>query len=218
MRRNVLLVDDHPMFITAEAEVLEAAFPGVHVFPANSIATARRAIEYGEQFDLVLLDLRMADTNGLSGLLELRALYPRSKIIVISAYSDTETIRKCGLLGAWSFLPKSTAPKSFVDVVGAALGLKSKTARRRSGAAVRRRPIDITEPDTAKPLTTQQVRVLSLICAGHLNKQIAFLLGIKETTVKAHISEILRRLQVTTRTQAILEVYSIGADPAAAPT
>ena len=159
--------------------------------------------------DLVLLDLWLPDTHGFGGLIELRRCYPKLPIVVVSAFADPNVVEKTLVCGAAGFISKATARTDLVSAVSSAIAgdvvvpsellgldasagaeLKSLTKRLRS-------------------LTRQQLRVLEMLCQGLLNKQIAYELEVGETTVKAHVSEILRKLSVTSRTQAVLEVSKL---------
>ena len=213
MPTSVLVVDDHPLFVEALKLVIQNAFPDVDVSEATSIDSARAALDNQGPFDLVLLDLSMPGTRGLDGLIELRTRHPKLPIVVVSALEDPRIIHEVMTCGAAGFISKSTR--------GAELGDSIKEVM--SGAVVLPKGYQPPQADAPKAgssdltarlasLTPQQVRVLQMLRQGLLNKQIAYDLGVGETTVKAHVSEILRKLKVSSRTQAVIEASKIDFD------
>ena len=204
----ILIVDDHPLFVEALKLVIQGAFPEASVSEATSIKSARAILDKGDPFDLVLLDLSMPGTRGLDGLIELRSRHPKLPIVVVSALEDPRIIHEVMTCGAAGFISKSMR--------GSELGLAIQSVM--DGVVVLPKGYQPPRPDapgisdlTAQlaTLTPQQVRVLQMLRQGLLNKQIAFDLGVGETTVKAHVSEILRKLRVSSRTQAVIEASKI---------
>ncbi|MFA5901551.1 MAG: response regulator transcription factor [Hyphomicrobium sp.] len=207
-----LIVDDHPLFIEALELVIQGSFPDATVSKATSIEAARAVLDTGGPFDLVLLDLSMPGTRGLEGVIELRTRYPKLPIVVVSALEDARIIHEVMQCGVAGYVSKSTR--------GADLGQALQDVM--DGAVVV--PKDYQPPamtggsstsDLAAriaTLTPQQVKVLHMLRQGLLNKQIAYDLGVGETTVKAHVSEILRKLKVASRTQAVIESAKIDFD------
>jgi DNA-binding NarL/FixJ family response regulator len=209
----ILIVDDHPLFVEALKLVIHGAFPLAAVSEATSIDSARTILDKGEPFDLVLLDLSMPGTRGLDGLIELRSRHPKLPIVVVSALEDARIIHEVMTCGAAGFISKSTR--------GSDLGLAIQSVI--DGVVVLPKGYRPPRPDAPgtgisdlsarlATLTPQQVRVLQMLRQGLLNKQIAFDLGVGETTVKAHVSEILRKLRVSSRTQAVIEASKIDFD------
>ncbi len=209
---SILIVDDHPLFVEALKLVINGTFPRAALSEATSIESARGVLDKQARFDLVLLDLSMPGTRGLDGLIELRTRYPKLPIVVVSALEDPRIIHEVMQCGAAGFISKSTR--------GSELGRALEEVM--AGSVVL--PKGYEPPPTAAPsgvsdltariatLTPQQVRVLQMLRQGLLNKQIAFDLGVGETTVKAHVSEILRKLKVASRTQAVIEAAKIDFD------
>ena len=206
MPESFLIVDDHPLFLDAIKLAIGSAFPDARTTEAASIAGAREAIAKEGDFDLVLLDLTMPGTQGFDGLLELRTHFPKLPIVVVSALDDPRVIHQAMTCGAAGFISKavrkSELAQSIQSVMNGAVCLPKGYE-----------PPDGEEQGVADPelvsrlrsLTPQQLRVLKMLRQGLLNKQIAFNLGVGETTVKAHVSEILRKLRVASRTQAVIE-------------
>ncbi|KAB2941526.1 MAG: response regulator transcription factor [Hyphomicrobium sp.] len=207
---GILIVDDHPLFVEALEQVIQGTFPDATVAKATSIDTARAVLDKESRFDLVLLDLSMPGTRGLEGVIELRTRYPKLPIVVVSALEDPRIIHEVMQCGAAGFISKSTR--------GGDLGRALKQVM--EGTVVLPKgyqPPEVTSASSdlaarIATLTPQQVRVLHMLRQGLLNKQIAYDLGVGETTIKAHVSEILRKLKVASRTQAVIEAAKIDFD------
>lgn len=224
MPASFLVVDDHPLFLEALRLAICAAYPEAEITEATSIAGAKAAIEATGRFDLVLLDLSMPGTRGFEGLLELRTHYPKLPVVIVSALEDPRIVHEAMTYGAAGFIAKSVRKPELTaaiqDVMAGSVTLPKGYEPPRS------EPAASAASDLAKrlsSLTPQQLRVLNMLRQGLLNKQIAYELDVGETTVKAHVSEILRKLSVASRTQAVIEVAKIDFDailgevPGAAP-
>jgi DNA-binding NarL/FixJ family response regulator len=203
-----LIVDDHPLFLEALEMALLVAFPGALVETAGSIEGARRVLAQGARPDLILLDLKMPDTAGFEGVVGLRAANPRIPLCIISSMSGEEIIRQIRDLGASGFINKSEKRENIIAAVRRLIAGEDYfpdvpgTAEPSGGLARQGREPEILA--RLRELTPQQYKVLSLICEGKLNKQIAYELDIVETTVKAHITSIFKKLSIHNRTQAVL--------------
>ena len=213
-----LIVDDHPLFREAIQLAVLVAYPEAKIAEATSIAGARALIATDGPFDLVLLDLTMPGTRGFEGLLELRTHHPKLPIVIVSALDDPQIIHQGMTYGAAGFIPKSVRKGELADAIQTVMNgcvylpkdyAPPQAQSQRSGQSS-----FMTRLGT---LTPQQLRVLMMLRQGKLNKQIAFELDVGETTVKAHVSEILRKLNVASRTQAVIEAQKIDFDAAALP-
>lgn len=211
MAIRIIVVDDHPLFRGALTNALHGAIDNARFEQAASLTDLEGLIAERTDTDLVLLDLAMPGVQGLSGLLLLRAQHPDIPVIVVSAHDDPTTIRKCMEFGASGYVPKSLSVEDIRAAVETVLG---------GGIWV---PPDIdlvrSAADDAgdvvarlSTLTPQQVRVLMMLGQGLLNKQIAFQLGVSEATIKAHVSAILQKLHVDSRTQAVIAINRIEGD------
>lgn len=213
MSPRFLVVEDHPLFAEAIKLVIGGAYPSAFIAEASSLDAARATLQSNDQFDVVLLDLSMPGTSGLDGVLELRARYPKLPIVIVSAMEDPRIIHEVMSLGAAGFISKSTRgadlAKAIQDVIAGTVVLPAGYQPPDSSEA-NECASDLNSRLTM--LTPQQVRVLQMLRHGLLNKQIAHELGVGETTVKAHVSEILRKLKVSSRTQAVIEVAKIDFD------
>lgn len=210
---RILIVDDHPLFLEALQRAIASACPDTSTVEATTIEAAKGELQSRGPFDIVLLDLALPGTRGFDGLLELRSLYPKTPIVVVSALEDPRIINDVMGYGAAGFISKSASR----DEISAALHLVmegSVTLPRgysapEAGAAGNGRQDFLSRLQT---LTPKQLSVLKMLRQGLLNKQIAHELQIEETTVKAHVSEILRKLNVASRTQAVIEAQKIDFD------
>ena len=200
--RVFLVADDHPMVRDALRTALARAFPGAAIALAGSLAEVQNALEQQPETDALLLDLDMPGMEGLTGLALLRADWPTVPIIVVSAARDSAVARRTYDLGASAYVDKSASLEEIAATVRAVL----------DGEILA--PPEAAEPDTfaqrAAQLTPQQWRVLALMVQGDLNKQIAYKLGVGEPTVKAHVTVILRKLGVRSRTQAVIEARRLA--------
>ncbi|MCB1505322.1 MAG: response regulator transcription factor [Hyphomicrobiaceae bacterium] len=204
---SFLVVDDHPLFLEALQLSLGSAYPSATVVEATSLEEARQAIKAHGTFDLVLLDLTMPGTSGFDGLLELRSLYPKLPVVICSALEDPRIIQEAMSHGASGFICKSMRRSELTSAINEVMSgnvyLPASYTPPRGEAA----NADLAQ--RLASLTPQQLRVLKMLRQGMLNKQIAYELSVGETTVKAHVSEILRKLSVASRTQAVIEVSKI---------
>lgn len=201
--RRLLLVDDHPLFRAALKGAIANLYPEAVVEEATTLGSAKARAEVEHGIDLVVLDLTLPDSTGLSGLMTLRAQFPELAVVVISATEDADTVRRALSLGASGFIPKSASAKEIGDAFEAVLAgetwspPQSRPWKRRTEAAHHN-------------LTPAQVRMLMALRAGSPNKQIAFEMGVTESTVKCHMSALFRKLGVYNRTQALLVAQTFG--------
>lgn len=205
-RRRIIIVDDHPLFRAALRQTLAGGDPSIEVEEAGDLAGLNAALETDRDCDLVLLDLNMPGVRGFSGLLLLRAQYPDVPVAIISAVEDGAVMRRAFELGASGYLHKSVGPAEIRRAIETVL----------SGEVFVPEGIDIASDDEQTALmrrlgtlTPQQVRVLMMLSDGLMNKQIAYELSISEATVKAHVSAILQKLDVDSRTQAVIAAARI---------
>lgn len=204
---QILIADDHPLVRGALKQALSTELGNVTLYEAGSLFEAIEQIEaHKGDIDLVLLDLHMPGMNGFTGLFTLRASYPDIPVSIVSASQDMPVVRRSIEYGASAFVPKS-AP---VDQIGLAVktvldgGMWMPDWAR---DAMENGPADDEATNLAEKigqLTPQQLRVLNMLTEGKLNKQIAYELDVTEATVKAHVSAILRKLSVHSRTQAVI--------------
>lgn len=212
MASTFLIVDDHPLFREALRLAIESAYADAAIQEASSIEAAKAALN-GASYDLVLLDLSMPGTKGFDGLLEIRTQNPKQPIVIVSGLEDPRIIHEAMTYGAAGFISKSARKpelsEAIRDVMNGLVYLPRGYEPPRSEAGGEKTTDLAVRLGT---LTPQQLRVLQMLRQGMLNKQIAYELDVGETTVKAHVSEILRKLNVASRTQAVIEVARIDFD------
>ena len=206
-----IIADDHPLFRGALRQVLSSLPEEATIIEVGDFDAAKKLVADGSDIDLLLLDLTMPGGTGLSGLVTLKALEPALPIMIVSATDDAATIRHAIELGASGFISKSASMETIGEAVHAVLGGDIWT------------PSDIDIDEARDPeietliakirtLTPQQTRVLTMLAEGLLNKQIAYELNVSEATVKAHVSAVLQKLGVDSRTQAVILLSRIGSD------
>jgi DNA-binding NarL/FixJ family response regulator len=203
-----IIVDDHPLFRGALSQALQASFENAQVQEAGSLDELTDRLSAGGEIDLVLLDLTMPGVHGVSGLLYLRAQHPEVPVAIVSASDDAGTIRHCLDCGASGFIPKSQPVERIREAIRSIM----------DGEIWLPADIDLSQSvgearqlvSRLSTLTPQQVRVLMMLGEGLLNKQIAFKLNVSEATVKAHVSAILQKLGVDSRTQAVIAINKIS--------
>jgi DNA-binding NarL/FixJ family response regulator len=203
---RLVIADDHPLFRGAMREAISGLLEKVDITEAGTFDDVVELLS--GDVDLVLLDLAMPGVRGFSGLMYMRAQYPSVPVIVVSANDDPATIRRCMEFGASGFIPKTLG----VDTMRAAI------SRVLNGGVWTPPDVDLSagaDFEAAElmgrmaTLTPQQVRVLMMLSEGLLNKQIAYQLSVSEATVKAHVSAILQKLGVESRTQAVIAAAKI---------
>lgn len=203
MFSNVLVIDDHPLFCDALSMTLNAILDIDEMRSAENLATALELLA-DKTFlpDIIFLDLNLPDVNGLDGLLRLKSAVPGTPLIVVSSMADPQLVNASIRAGAQGYVTKSSKRETFRDAL--------ETIR--NGGVYTPDQVFVADAQETfrdavtrlAELTNQQARILGLICEGKLNKQIAYDLSIAETTVKAHVTAIMRKLGVQSRTQAVL--------------
>jgi DNA-binding NarL/FixJ family response regulator len=205
---RILIADDHPLVRGALAQAVAGADPQADILQCGDLEGVTKVLAQHPDLDLVLLDLNMPGVRGFSGLMYLRAEHPSVPVVIVSANEDRGVIRRCIDFGASGFIPKTT------DIEAMRAAIRSVLA----GDIWTPPDVDLNAPadketaDLVKrmaSLTPQQVRVLMMVSAGLLNKQIAYELNVSEATVKAHVSAILTKLGVESRTQAVITAAKV---------
>ena len=187
---RILLVDDHPLFRQALAATVSQSRSGMVIEQHETVAAVRESLAKDDSPALVLLDLKLSDSSGVSGLLSLKARFPDVPVAVVSATDDPETIHTAIACGAAGFISKSA-------------GIEELTAAVETLAQGHTWCPDVPGEGEASPLSNTQARILDGVHRGLMNKQIAWELGLSEATVKYHLTHIYRRMGVITRAQLI---------------
>jgi DNA-binding NarL/FixJ family response regulator len=208
---HFVIADDHPLFRDALRQAVMSVIPTAKIDEAGSFEELTALLEQDAEVDLILLDLTMPGISGFSGLIYLRAQYPAIPVVIVSASDDVGTIRRSVDFGASGFIPKRFGVDTLRDAIPKIMDGDVWI------------PPDVDLSSAADPemtrlrdrlvtLTPQQVRVLMMLSQGLLNKQIAYELGVSEATIKAHVSAILQKLGVESRTQAVIAAAKIAGD------
>ena len=204
---RILIVDDHPLFRKALNQALSVSLHAAEIIEAGSLDELTAKLAVDSSIDLILLDLSMPGVQGLSGLLFLRAQYPEIPVVIVSASEDPGTIRGAIGFGASGYVPKSQPVDRIRTAVRTVLDGEIWIPPDIELAGPGKETTELVA--RLSTLTPQQVRVLMMLGEGLLNKQIAFRLGVSEATIKAHVSAILQKLGVDSRTQAVIAINKI---------
>lgn len=200
---RVLIIDDHPLVRDGLRSVIAVTFDGCDIFEAAGLDEAMATLAEQNNFDLILLDLNIPDVKRLDGLKLLRDRYPILPVVMVSGAFDRSIVREALAAGAAGFIPKSMRRSAIVDALHRVV----------SGEIYMPDAIGEADPQSEEneairvridSLTPQQRIVLTHLVHGRLNKQIAHDLSVSMTTVKAHVSAILLKLNVFSRTQAVI--------------
>jgi len=208
---TILVADDHPLFRGAMRQALVTVDGQPDIIEAGDFEEARQKARSHPDADLILLDLAMPGVSGLSGLMAFRSEFSSLPVVVVSASEDPATIRRVLDLGASGFIPKSTRIDEIRTAVRRVLDGEIWIPENIDLKSSQKSDIDrvISRIQT---LTPQQGRVLNMLAEGLLNKQIAYELSVSEATIKAHVSAILQKLNVDSRTQAVILLSRISAE------
>jgi DNA-binding NarL/FixJ family response regulator len=213
-----LVVDDHALIREAMRGVLKELCAEASVIEAASAGQAAGLIAQHPDLSLILLDLQLPDRDGVEVLRELRARYPAIAVVMLSAYSDRDNVMTALDNGALGFIPKTDSREVLLGALRLILaggtyippgilgrGPATTPARGKPAPPRRLSPTDLG-------LTERQVEVLALMMQGKSNKHICRALALAEPTVKNHVSAILKALDVTNRTEAVVAVAALGWD------
>ncbi len=213
MPHRIVIADDHPLFRDALRLALQDALTDVSFDDAGSLKETLDILSATDDVDLVLLDLKMPGVQGFSGLMLMRAQFPLIPVVVVSGSEETSVISRAISLGALGFIPKSAPVADMQEAISTVL----------KGDVWLPENVDLSAHGNTEmndlahrlsTLTPQQTRVLMMLREGLLNKQIAYELSVSEATVKAHVSAILQKLNVDSRTQAVIAASRIDGDQA----
>ena len=218
MPLKVLVIDDHPLVQEGVSAALESLADDVTVMAARDAEQGLGLAAENPDLDLVLLDLALPGMSGFNLIGKLHERLPSLPVVVLSALEEPENVRHAINAGAMGFVPKSAATRVLIEVLQQVLegNVTVPLALQSSGPPVSHALPGATgdassaaEPDVAL-LTLRQLEVLSRVCQGKTNKQIATELGLSEKTVKAHVTAIFKVLGVVNRTQAVLVARRVG--------
>ncbi len=209
---NIIIADDHPLFRTALKGTLLAHFPDTAITEAEDLVSLQTCVERNSDTDLILLDLHMPGAAGFSSLIFLNANYPNIPVMIVSAHEESDIIRRAIDHGASGFLSKSASAADIYQAIDEVLA---------GGVWVPQHVIDapgvaddeLDAADAIASLTPKQFRVATMVSQGLLNKQIAYELNVTESTVKAHMTEIFKKLGMNSRTQVVMTFSQLAINP-----
>jgi DNA-binding NarL/FixJ family response regulator len=213
---HILIADDHPVFRDALRNIVETLVPGLTVSEANSFDSVNVVVTQHPDLDLVLLDLNMPGMNGFGGIISLRNTAPAIPVIVVTAEERESSMRQSESCGASGFILKSMPREVMADAIRRVMNGETffpyESAMPRNGEV----PADDHDDELSElkgkiaGLTDKQKRVLDMVALGMTNKVIAYELKVTESTVKAHVSAILKQLNVYNRSQVVLLMNKLG--------
>ena len=196
---TIVIADDHPLFRSALFQSIHMAISGTNLLEADSQDSLFSLLDKTADVDLLLLDLKMPGSNGMSGLIQLRQQYPELAIVVISASEEDSVVRQVYSHGAFGFIPKSSDMYTLLSALKQILNGDPYFP-----ATISHSNHHQLLATKIAALTPQQYKVLTMLTDGLLNKQIAYDLNVSEATIKAHLTAIFRKLDVKNRTQAVI--------------
>lgn len=213
---KILIADDHPLFREAIHNVVQGGFPEADIMETPDLDSALELTKQHDDLDLILLDLNMPGMHGLNGLISLRNESPAIPVVIISAEQDKQIVLQAISCGAVGFITKSSPRAQMIEALEQILRgnvylppdiIRTQTSN--MGSRSKSSDQASIPPELLQALTRKQLLVLERMTRGESNKQIAYNLDIAETAVKAHVSAILRKLNVHNRVQAILSASDI---------
>lgn len=189
-----LVVEDHPLVADSLLACVRDCDAGLEVETAESLRAALRILARRSAPLLIVTDLTLTDTQGTQAVRGLRAVAPRSPLLVFTAQDDPQLRSEAKALGAHDYLIKSTSIQSLRDAIRSVI----------DGHQSRKRSVQQCSGPLARLLTPKQLVVLEELAAGRSNKEIAARMRISDETVSSHMKEILGRLAVRNRTEAVV--------------
>ncbi|MFD1218341.1 response regulator transcription factor [Microbulbifer celer] len=212
--RQFIIADDHPLFRGALRQSIQHNYPSATIFEASDMQSLQQCVAEHPECDLLLLDLHMPGAHGFSGLIFLNGQYPQLPVMVVSANEKPEIMRRAIDYGACGFLPKSAPVDQIADALQLSLAgeiwLPPAVAECHEGGNADSDESGVV--NVIATLTPQQFRVATMLAEGLLNKQIAYEMQVTEATVKAHLTALFRKLNVNSRTQAVLALGSLDVE------
>jgi DNA-binding NarL/FixJ family response regulator len=206
---TILIADDHPMFRDAMRVAIATLGESIALVETGSFEAAVEALSASNAIELALIDLKMPGMQGMTGIAYLRGQFPAVPLLVVSGIDDPTVIRRAMALGCAGYIPKTLGTHEIREALTLAMqgrtfvppGIDISSAADEAHQALVQR---------FASLTPQQLRVLMMLSEGRLNKQIAYELSVSEATIKAHVSAILTKLKVDSRTQAVILAAKMG--------
>lgn len=204
---KILVADDHPLFRDAIVNIIGIKFPGSTTYETEDIESTLACVKENDEIDLILLDLNMPGMSGLNGLLDLRNQCPTTPIVIVSAEQEKQKILQTLSYGAVGFIAKSSSKETIGEAIESVfqgnMYLPSDIMRAQANVATTKKEFEAS-PENIALLTRRELIVLQHLIKGEANKEIGFNLHISETTVKSHVSSILKKLGTSNRVKVVL--------------
>lgn len=208
-----IVADDHPLFRAALTQALRQLAPQAEIVEADTMEATTDMVNRHPDADLILLDLHMPGAHGFSGLIQLRGQMPDIPVAVVSGSDERYVVRRTINYGASGFIPKSSSLQLIAEAVGEILQGEVWLPKALANVMEETNEEESRFAEAIASLTPQQFRVLNMLTEGLLNKQIAYELSVSEATIKAHVTAILRKLGVHSRTQAVIAAQKLEVEP-----
>jgi len=203
---KILIVDDHKIFCDGLRLILARLEPAPEVLEAGSGRSALALAKANSDLDLLMLDIKLPDEDGVAVLLHLTTKYPSLPVIMLTATENRNLVRRCFDAGASGYIPKTSSAEIMLNAIRLVIsgGIYLPPSMILSGATNGKMVNDSSNSESHPELTERQKQVLEQLTYGISNKQIAERLGVSEATVKVHISAILKTLGLRSRVEAAL--------------
>jgi DNA-binding NarL/FixJ family response regulator len=213
MSLKLLVIDDHPLVQKGVAAALQSLGQDTRVLSARDGEEGMSLANANPDLDLVLVDLALPGMSGFGLITRLHERNPSLPVVVLSALDEPDNVRLAINAGAMGFVPKSAGSHVLLDALKDVLEGNISVPESAQGGSY----LDSDEPAQLPPdvshFTARQIEVLTGVCEGKTNKQVATELGLSEKTVKAHVTAIFKILGVENRTQAVLTARRLGMLP-----
>ena len=201
---KVLIVDDHTVVRKGLKSLLAAKKYGIDVI--GEASNGDEAVLQAEQLepDVILMDLVMPGKSGIEAIREIKGKQPKARILVLTSYAEQDKVIEAIQAGAYGFLLKDTSPDDLVQTIHSVYADKLTLPQELTEMLFSQQPGKTVRPSALDPLTGRERDVLGCIAEGMSNKQVAQQLSISTTTVRSHVSSLLRKLNLENRTQLAL--------------
>lgn len=203
---KILIADDHTVVRKGLKALLSAEKYGIEVI--GEASNGDEAIQKAEQLepDVILMDLVMPGKTGLEAILEIKKIQPRARILVLTSFAEDDNVTSAIKAGAYGFLLKDTSPDELVQTIRSVYADRLTLPQELTHVLLGGETVEKESRSTQPELTPRELDVLQCIARGMSNKQVAQSLSVSTTTVRSHVSSLIRKLNVENRTQ--LAIYA----------